>query len=52
MRGARAYSGVDPYTGVGRTINIEAGVIQSDEPCIAEGLPIFSPGLIDLQVNG
>jgi N-acetylglucosamine-6-phosphate deacetylase len=27
-------------------------VIQSDEPCIAEGLPIFSPGLIDLQVNG
>ena len=52
MRGARAYSGIDPYTGVGRTINIEAGVIQSDEPCIAEGLPIFSPGLIDLQVNG
>lgn len=52
MRGARAYSGVDPYTGLGRTINIEAGVIQSDEPCIAEGLPIFSPGLIDLQVNG
>ena len=52
MRGARAYSGVDPYTGEGRTINIEAGVIQSDEPCIAEGLPIFSPGLIDLQVNG
>jgi len=52
VRGARAYSGVDPYTGVGRTINIEAGVIQSDEPCIAEGLPIFSPGLIDLQVNG
>jgi len=52
VRGARAYSGVDPYTGLGRTINIEAGVIQSDEPCIAEGLPIFSPGLIDLQVNG
>ena len=52
MRGTRAYSGVDLYTGVGRTINIEAGVIQSDEPCVAEGLPIFSPGLIDLQVNG
>jgi len=52
VRGARAYSGVDPYTGLGRTINIEAGVIKSDEPCIAEGLPIFSPGLIDLQVNG
>lgn len=52
MRGTRAYSGVDLYTGVGRTINIEAGVIQSYEPCAAEGLPIFSPGLIDLQVNG
>lgn len=52
MRGTRAYSGVDLYTGVGRTINIEAGVIQSDEPCMEEGLPIFSPGLIDLQVNG
>ncbi len=52
MRGTKAYSGVDLYTGVGRTINIEAGVIQSDEPCEAEGLPIFSPGLIDLQVNG
>ena len=52
MRGTRAYSGVDLYTGVGRTINIEAGVIQSDEPCVEEGLPIFSPGLIDLQVNG
>lgn len=52
MKGVRAYSGVDPYTGVGRTINIEAGMIQSDEPCMAEGLPLFSPGLIDLQVNG
>ncbi|MDG1935131.1 MAG: amidohydrolase family protein [Paracoccaceae bacterium] len=52
MRGTRAYSGVDPFTGMGRTINVAAGVIQSDEPCMAEGLPVFSPGLIDLQVNG
>jgi N-acetylglucosamine-6-phosphate deacetylase len=52
VKGTRAYSGVDPFTGVGRTINVAAGVIQSDEPCMAEGLPVFSPGLVDLQVNG
>ena len=52
MRETNAYSGVDLYTGLGWTINIEAGVIQSYEPCAADGLPIFAPGLIDLQVNG
>jgi N-acetylglucosamine-6-phosphate deacetylase len=52
VKGTRAYSGVDPFTGVGRTIKVAAGVIQSDEPCMAEGLPVFSPGLIDMQVNG
>ena len=52
MSGTKAYSGFDPFTGAGRTINVSAGMIQSDEPCVAEGLPVLSPGLIDLQVNG
>ena len=52
MIGTKAYSGVDPFTGAGRTINVCSGMIQSDEPCVAEGLPVLSPGLIDLQVNG
>ena len=33
-------------------MHISEGVIQSSEACAAEGLPILSPGLIDLQVNG
>lgn len=52
MNGTIAYSGLDPFTGEGRTLHCARGVIQSSEPCAAEGLPVLSPGLIDLQVNG
>ena len=52
MRGAKAYSGIDPFTGAGRTIYVSSGIIQSTEPCVSEDLPVLSPSLIDLQVNG
>ena len=52
MSGATAYSGLDPFSGEGRTLCICEGVIRSSEPCVIEDLPILSPGLIDLQVNG
>jgi N-acetylglucosamine-6-phosphate deacetylase len=46
------YTGVDPITRKGRVLKVDRGVIQSDEVCAAHGLPILSPGLIDLQING
>ena len=45
------YSGVDPATGKGRTLHIENGIIQSEDTCAEQGLPLLSPGLVD-QVNG
>ena len=33
-------------------MHIGEGVVQSSEACAADDLPILSPGLIDLQVNG
>jgi N-acetylglucosamine-6-phosphate deacetylase len=46
------YAGVDPITGNGRILHVSEGFIQSETDCAAEGLPILSPGLVDLQVNG
>jgi N-acetylglucosamine-6-phosphate deacetylase len=49
---ASTYSGIDPITGKGRVLEVCKGLIQSEETCAAHGLPVLSPGLIDLQVNG
>lgn len=46
------YSGIDPVTGKGRTLYVNGGLIQSEEPCDQPELPVLSPGLVDLQVNG
>lgn len=52
MRQPTTYAGVDPITGKGRVLHVDGGVIQSDEACAAQGLPVLSPGLVDLQING
>lgn len=46
------YAGVDPITGKGRILHVNGGVIESEVACAAQGLPVLSPGLIDLQING
>lgn len=46
------FSGVDPFTSEGITLHVDDGIIQGRELCDEPGLPVLSPGLIDLQVNG
>lgn len=52
-RGAQ-FSGVDPATGKGQIIYVKDGVIHTIEPCAEaeQDLPLISPGLVDLQING
>lgn len=52
MSRVATYSGIDPFSGSGRTLHVGDGVIQSVEPIGRSGLPVLSPGLVDLQVNG
>ena len=46
------YSGIDPLTQKARTLYVDGGVIQAEEPCVDTNLPLMLPGLIDLQING
>ena len=46
------YAGVDPVTGMGRILHIADGLIESEQTCERKDLPLLSPGLVDLQVNG
>lgn len=46
------YSGVDALSGKARTLFVEGGLIQAEEICSEQGLPVLAPGLVDLQVNG
>lgn len=46
------YSGIDPLSKRGVTLHIADGLISATEPCGKANLPVLSPGLVDLQVNG
>lgn len=52
MTEASTYSGRDVLSGEGKTLYVENGVIQHVEQCNHADLPVLSPGLVDLQVNG
>ena len=52
MSGVTTYSGIDPVSGDGRTLRVGDGIVQSVEPIGHSELPVLSPGLVDLQVNG
>lgn len=46
------YSGIDPVTGKGTTVHVSDGLIRALEACDEIDLPVLSPGLVDLQING
>lgn len=52
MTGVSTYSGRDALSGEGKTLHVEDGIIRHVERCNRADLPVFSPGLVDLQVNG
>ncbi|MFK7894152.1 MAG: N-acetylglucosamine-6-phosphate deacetylase [Granulosicoccus sp.] len=52
MKSESHYSGIDPASGLGKTLIVSDGIIQATRPCSKPDLPVFSPGLVDLQVNG
>lgn len=52
MNRVASYSGRDFASGKGLTVHVRGGVIEEVTGCEPEGLPLLSPGLVDLQVNG